>query len=290
MPQNELSGQVEEAVPVPPGVRDRFLEFVHAPEGKIELDEASLLIAAEAYPDLDDDYYRRMLDRLAESLRPELAQARGGREQVECLRSYLFDECQFVGNQSDYKDPRNSFLNEVLERRTGLPIMLSIVYIEIARRVGLPLRGVNFPSHFMAKYEGDEEILIDPFFGRVVSKAECLDRLRRALGKGAKLRRDPLASACNREILVRMLANLKNAYIQARDFGRALGACERILLLTPDAPLEIRDRGLVYQQLECFGSARADLERFLSLQPNHETCRTIREVLASVTRKAATIC
>ena len=286
----DLGREGAESVPISRSVRERFVELARAPEGKVELDEGALLIAAEAYPDLDVDYYLRMLDRLADSLRPELAGAGSGRERIECLRDFLFERCCFAGNQSDYKDPRNSFLNDVLERRTGLPIALSIVYIEVARRVGLPVRGVNFPAHFMAKYVGEEELLIDPFFGRIVSKSECLDRLRRALGRGAKLDRDPLECAHNREVLVRMLTNLKNAYIQARDFARALGACDRILLLGPDAPLEIRDRGLVYQQLECYGSSRADLERFLELAPDHETCDRVHDVLASVRRHADRIC
>ena len=290
MVEHEPGRDGAELTPISPAVRNRFAELARAPEDKFELDRGSLLIAAEAYPDLDTDYYLRMLDRLADSLRPELAGVVSGREQIECLRGFLFERCCFAGNQSDYKDPRNSFLNEVLERRTGLPITLSIVYIEVARRVGLPVRGVNFPAHFMAKYVGDEEILIDPFFGRIVTKSECLDRLRRALGRGARLRRDPLECAHNHEVLVRVLGNLKNAYIQSRDFVRALGACDRILLLTPDAPQELRDRGLVYQQLECFGSSQSDLERFLELAPDHETCDRVRDVLISVKRNADRVC
>jgi regulator of sirC expression with transglutaminase-like and TPR domain len=269
--------------------RERFVEIAASPDEKIELDEAALVIAAEACPGLDIPRYRRVLDGLAEGVRPAVIEAAGCRERVEQLNEFLFRRARFRGNRTDYADPRNSLLNQVLDRRTGIPITLSVVYMEVARRLGLPVRGVNFPAHFLAKYSGDEEILIDPYFARTVSAEECLARLRRALGPGAELGPDPFAPATHRAILVRMLANLKSSYIRLRQFELALGCCERILLLVPGTPLELRDRGLVYHQLECFGASRADLEQFLELEPGHESASAVRKVLISVSRHAARI-
>jgi len=171
----------------------------------------------------------------------------------------------------------------VLERRTGIPITLSIVLVEVARRVGLPLRGVSFPGHFLVKLEEPRLRVLDPFHGRILELSDCRARLRAALGEDVVFRADlHLRAAPPREILVRMLTNLKHLYLRARDFGRTLACCERILLLQPDTPLELRDRGLVYERLECFAAAAHDLERFLQLAPEDESAPAIRERLRAL--------
>lgn len=269
--------------------RERFAELARAPESSIDLGEAALLIAAEAYPNLDVHAYLQRLDALAQEAHTLVHSARSGSEQIARLNHFLFVEKGFTGNQKRYYDRRNSFLNEVLDRHTGIPLTLALVYMEVARRLSLPVQGVGFPGHFLAKYVGEEEIIIDAFFGEVLTEAECRERLQSVLGPDANFDRRYLRAATPKEILVRMLSNLKQIHIGAQEFEAALSCSERILLLTPDAPPELRDRGLLYQKLECYGAARRDLERFLQLAPHDETADAIRENLISVRRHAAQI-
>jgi len=269
--------------------RERFAELACAAEDRIDLAEGALLIAAESYPDLDISEYLRRLDTLAHEARAFVSAARSGSERVARLNHFLFVEKRFVGNQKRYYDSRNSFLNEVLDRHTGIPITLSLVYMEVARRLGLPVEGVGFPGHFLAKYVGDEEIIIDAFFGEVLSEDDCQERLQSILGPETRFDRRYLRSARPKEILARMLGNLKHAHVNAEEFEAALSCSERILMLTPEAPQELRDRGLLYERLECYGPAVADLQRFLELAPGDETAPVIRENLIEVRRLAAQI-
>ena len=269
--------------------RERFAELAHIPDERIDLAEAALLIAAEAYPDLDINAYLQRLDTLAQEARAFLGTVTSDVERIQRLNQFLFIEKKFVGNQKRYYDRRNSFLNEVLDRHTGIPITLSVVYIEVARRLDLAVQGVGFPGHFLAKYVGEREIIIDAFFGQVLTERDCRERLQSVLGPEASFDRRYLRPATPREILVRMLGNLKQVHIKAEEFEAALSCSERILMLTPDNPQEIRDRGLLYQRLECYGAALADLERFLQLAPRDETADTIRENLLTVRRQAAQI-
>jgi len=266
--------------------RDAFAELVRAPDERIDLARSALLIAAEEYPALDIARYLGRLDELAGEVAPRLTQARTPAERVAVLNRFLFAEQGFAGNREHYEDPRNSFLNEVLDRCAGIPITLSLVYIEVARRAGVEVDGVGFPGHFLVKHgnPGKEDlIVVDAFFGTVLTREECQIRLAAVLGAAAQLRPElHLRKASAREILVRLLGNLKVLYVRSADFGRALACCERILLVAPDAPHELRDRGLVYEKLECFGAAAADLERFLELAPDDESAGAVRERLASL--------
>jgi len=264
--------------------RARFVELARLPDEQIDLATAALLIAAEAYPHLDIDVYLGRLDDLAQEGRSGLDGARTDAERVSALTRFLAVEKGFIGNQDDYYDRRNSFLHEVIDRRTGIPITLALVYTEVGRRLGLPIRGVGFPGHFLAKVESRPEIIIDPFFGTVLSESQCHERLKEALGKDAPFDRRYLRAATTREILVRMLNNLKHIHLDAKELELALSCCERILLLTPDNVFELRDRGLLYLQLECYGAAGADLERFLQLAPENEHADTIRQSLIEIRR------
>jgi regulator of sirC expression with transglutaminase-like and TPR domain len=261
--------------------RDAFARGLRAPDSRIELARSALLIAAEEYPGLDVARYLARLDELAREVAPRLRAAHGAAERVAVLNRFLFFERGFAGNREHYEDPRNSFLNEVLDRCAGIPITLALVYIEVARRAGIDAEGIGFPGHFLVKHGGEPAIVVDCFFGSVLTREECQTRLSAALG--ADVRLDPalhLRAATSREILARLLGNLKWIYLRTADFGRALACCERILLVSPDAPHELRDRGLVYEKLECFGAAAADLERFLALAPDDETAGAVRERLA----------
>jgi regulator of sirC expression with transglutaminase-like and TPR domain len=260
--------------------RDAFAEVLRTPDDRIDLARAALLIAAEEYPGLDVARYLARLDELAREVSPRLIGAHTAAERVAVLNRFLFAEQKFAGNREHYEDPRNSFLNDVIDRCAGIPITLSLVYMEVARRAGVDADGVGFPGHFLVKHGQQEGVVVDAFFGTVLTLAECQSRLAAVLGAGVLL--EPalhLRAATPREILVRLLGNLKLIYVRTSDFGRALACCERILLVAPDSPLELRDRGLVYERLECFGAAVSDLERFLDLAPDDESARAVRERL-----------
>jgi regulator of sirC expression with transglutaminase-like and TPR domain len=245
--------------------RERFLELVEMSEDELDLAEAVLVVAAEACPELDADRCIARLDALADQARPAVEAEQGVFARATRLLRFLCEEQGFVGNQTDYYDPRNSFLNEVIERRTGIPITLSIVYLELARRLDLPMAGVGFPGHFLVRAVDDASVLIDVFFGRVVTRDDLLELLQQAEGEDAELEEEHLHPAGAREILGRLLTNLKHVYYSREELEEALGCSERVLLLLPDHPIELRDRGLIYAKLECFGPALRDLERYVEL-------------------------
>jgi len=265
--------------------REQFARLASGPEDRIDLAEAALLIAAEEYPGLDVAEYLGHLDRLADEARGVCAGASTDEERVSRLNHFLFVTQRFAGNQKQYYDRRNSFLNEVLDRRKGIPITLSLIYMEVARRLGFTVYGVSFPGHFLAKYVGDTEIVIDAFIGQTLTEDDCRQRLRAMLGPKASFGPASLRPARPKEILTRMLRNLKQIDIEKRELERALLHCERILMLNPNEPTELRDRGFVYQQLECFGPALTDLTRFLTLAPDDETADTVRESIIALRRQ-----
>ena len=270
-----------------PSPRQRFAQLAALPDEAIDLAEAALLIAAEAYPGLDVAAYIGQLDDLAHAARPQLEAAASEHERVPHLNRFLFVEKRFAGNQKTYYDPRNSFLNEVLDRRKGIPITLAVVYMEVARRVGLPVHGVAFPGHFLVKYAGEPEIIIDAFFGQMLTEEQCRQRLRAVLGPNAAFDRRYLSPATTKEILVRMLGNLKQIYLKAGDDAAALSCVDRMLLVVPDSTRELRDRGMIYRRLECYRAAAADLERFLTLAPDDESAEVVRNTLVAIQRRAA---
>jgi regulator of sirC expression with transglutaminase-like and TPR domain len=267
--------------------RHRFADLASRPDERIDVAEAALLIAQEEYPQLEVPAYVQRLDELAAAARLQIDPTLPAMQQVERLNRFLFVDCGFCGNNDNYYDPRNSYLNEVLERRTGIPITLSLVYCEVGRRLGMPVSGVGFPGHFLVKYFGQPEIIIDAFFGTVLSPTECEARLKGIYGPKARLQDQLLQPAKPREILVRMLSNLKQVYVEKNDAERALGCVDRILLLAPETPRELRDRGLLYQRLECFGSALRDLERYLQLAPHDDAADTVRSILPDLQRQVA---
>jgi regulator of sirC expression with transglutaminase-like and TPR domain len=249
---------------------ERFAELVSREQ--FDLAEASLLLAQDAYPDLDVRGYLARLDDIAGAIRKRLAGDAFAEQKVLALNYYLFNELRYSGNIDDYYDPRNSYLNEVMERRTGIPITLSIVYLEIGRRIGLNLKGISFPGHFLVKLSVKRgELVLDPFTGgEAQSETDLRQRLAQVLPSGeaerAKLERY-LEPATSRQIIARALRNLKNIYLQTRKLERALAVMHRMLLVVPESAEELRDRGLLYQQLECFRPALSDLQNYLRRRP-----------------------
>jgi regulator of sirC expression with transglutaminase-like and TPR domain len=238
---------------------------------------AALIIARIEYPRLDPTPYLARLDAMGKAarLRIEQHEAETGDSspvgRVRALNAYLFDEQGFVGNREKYEDPRNSCLNEVLERRTGIPITLSLLYIEVASRAGVRVDGVNFPGHFLVRCpemegSGAKGIIIDPFHaGALLSEHECRLLLQRHVGTEVAFDKALLAPATRPQILVRMLLNLKRIYVHMRSFPQARDITEMLLGLNPSALSELRDRGLLAYHLNDLATALHDLQTYLKL-------------------------
>ena len=244
----------------------------------IDLARAALAIAREEYPDLDEGRYLRLLDRLAEGVQSGVPAGASPERRVGRMNTYLFHELGFSGNQSDYYDARNSFLNEVLDRRLGIPLTLSIVYIEVGRRCGLRVEGVGFPGHFLCKVhlEGGE-LVVDPFHrGQLLGLEEIKRRLSTAVGTQLKFDPRLLRAATARDILVRMLQNLRSLYQERNDMPRALSAVDRLLMLAPDNIRGLRERAQLYEQLGGSAAAAADLEKVLQLEPGASDASALR--------------
>jgi len=255
------------------------------------LAEAALRISAEEYPGLAVQAYLDRLNAFAEEVRSRLGNDCAPARIVQVLNSYLFQELGFAGDTADFYDPRNSFLNDVLDRRRGIPITLSLVYIEVGRRVGLDVVGISFPGHFLVKYrDGEFEVVLDPYAGGVMLTHEELSvRLQRLYGHRApEIGRAPwlLEAATNEEILVRMLRNLKGVYLYRNELRKALRVVDRILAFQPDLSTEIRDRGKIYQKLECSQAALADFRRYLQLNKDAEDAAAVRSAIIDLESSA----
>ena len=236
------------------------------------LAEACLLIAQDAYPELDVAHYLSRIETLAATVKRRLPSDAFSEQKIVVLNRYLFNELGFAGNASDYFDPRNSYLNEVLERRTGVPITLSILYMEIGQRLGLRLQGVSFPGHFLVKLRvTGGQLVIDPFCG---GEAQSESDLRARLAQVLPQRETDtlplpqfLEAATSRQILARVLRNLKGIYQQSEEAQNTLKVMQRMVMVAPHAADEVRDRGLAYYKLDCFRAALADLEDYLERRP-----------------------
>lgn len=270
------------------GPRKRFKELVLLDEEQINLAEAALLIAAEEYPRLDVALYLERIDKIGDIVRERAIQAHNSLDILSAINTTLFDDLGFRGNVENYYDPRNSFLNEVIDRRTGIPITLTILYMEVAKRVGLHVEGVGMPGHFIAKLTTDSgEVFIDAFNGgRSFGEAGCAGLLSEMSGGRLTLKPEHMAAVTKKAILARMLSNLMGIYA-ASDHRRALAAIERILLINPDSPPHIRDRGLLLATLGQATSAIAELERYLVLAPDAPDAGSIREQIKTIRQSQA---
>jgi regulator of sirC expression with transglutaminase-like and TPR domain len=249
-------------------------------EEQIDLARTMLLIAAEEYPDLDPEAYLGRLDALAGAIRPRLSGDEGPAAVLGTINGHLYREVGFQGNADRYDDPRNSFLNEVLDRRTGIPITLAIVYMEVARRLGHRLVGVNVPLHFMLAYEtGREPLIVDAFDGgRIMTPAEIQARLSAIAGREVGLRPEHFGQAGPRLILRRVLNNLRGVYLAARDYPRALAVVERMGLVLPSQDV-LRDRGLILYRLRRHDEAEAALRQYLEASPSAPDRATVEQHL-----------
>ncbi|HEX3644576.1 MAG TPA: transglutaminase-like domain-containing protein [Vicinamibacterales bacterium] len=253
---------------------------------------AALMMARVEYPDLDPSRYLALLDFIGDEARRRLAVAAPAPDtphdvdvdrytKVIALNTYLFEELQFVGNEADYGDPRNSFLNEVLDRRTGIPITLSLVYMEVARRAGLPIEGINFPGHFLLRCRAGrgltaaEDLIIDPFHRGALLSRELLARQSGGHQEpqdqdeeAARFQSRLLPPATKPQILSRMLTNLKRVYVKMHSFPQARDVADMLIAVDPSAISELRDRGLLAYHLKDFSGALRDLQAYLRLIPS----------------------
>ncbi|MBI2369970.1 MAG: tetratricopeptide repeat protein [Deltaproteobacteria bacterium] len=272
-------------------MRSRFAELVVQPEESLDLALGALLIAQEEYLALDPSRYLHRLDAMAAEVGRRMGPGRDPDHAIGILNAYLFEELGFCGNTEDYYDPRNSFLNEVLDHRRGIPITISLVYIEVARRLALPVVGVGLPGHFIVKYLAPaQEILIDPFNrGAILSLEDCRHKVAEIYGEGATFQREYLAPVTKKQILSRMLHNLKAIYVRDKCYERALAATDRILLITPDALSEVRDRGMLYFRLQAYAKALVDLETYLAFAPKGPEADQLQQQIALLRRLVASL-
>ncbi len=270
----------------------RFRDAVAPERERINLAEAALLCAQDAYPELDVHQALNAIEQLAIALAKRLPSDFPTTHRLLALNNYLFRELGFAGNADEYYDPRNSFLNEVLARKTGIPITLSILYLEIGRHLGLKLNGVSFPGHFLVKVRvSGGELVLDPFAGgKSLSEEDLRQRLAQFAGEEAAKSlplEEFLEPASPRQILARLLRNLKGIYLETGDLDRALGVMNRLVILLPDTPEERRDRGRLYAKLECPRAAVDDLGHYAALRPKAEDAAAVAADLASATIQAA---
>lgn len=258
--------------------RRRFAAYIERPAADMRLAEGALLIALEAYPDLDVDACLRRLDAMAETVSGNLGMELEPRRIVSRLNACLFKEHGLRGNRKEYYDPRNSFLNEVLDRKAGIPITLSIIYIDVGRSAGLPVSGVGLPGHFIVRYGAHPEpFYVDPFHtGKFLSAADCAARVKEIYGRDLPWQDAFLEPVDDLRILSRVLNNLKVIYVRKGNHELALGAVERLVMLQPDEPSEIRDRGLLRAQLGYLQPALDDLSTYLEACPEAPDAAAMR--------------
>jgi len=294
--------------PLPGSPLARFAEHVARPDEAIDLIEAAMLIAAAEYPGLNVGYYLQRLEIMANDVRLLLADETDPYQVIETLNSYFFKTLEYKGNQNDYNDPRNSYLNDVLERRMGIPITLSLLYIEIGRQVGLPLEGVGLPGHFIVRFrkhaqqtfgrwesanmpmpeDSEEDILLDPFNeGAILTVEDCARMVQELYGRPMPMLQSFLRPVNNRSFLTRMLTNLKSNYLTDRDFERALRIEQFLLALNPNDWEEVRDRGVLNYQSGKRIRAMIDLQNYLRHRPEATDAEFIRTQISNIRREVA---
>lgn len=266
----------------PAVARQRFREIAELPEPHIDLVEASLVIALEDRPGLEISHYLDEVHGWSGVIRDRIDGSRDIERIVDSINRMLFDEEGFHGEDEDYYDPRSALLNELLDTHAGTPITLSILYLELTRRVGFEAVGVSLPGRFLVKFSGDfGQVVVDPYDGgRILSTLELQKILDGVYGGGVRLREHHLRSLTRKEIVARELAHLKSAYLAQHDLARAAASADRLLILDDRDPFELRDRAALAMQMHAYSVAIECLERYLSLQPHAEDLTRVREQIA----------
>lgn len=264
------------------------LKILLAGEDKnIPLAEAALIIAHHLAPDTDVALYVKKLQVMQAELARTIAPDADTQKKIAALNAYLFDEMEYQGNELDYYNPWNSFLSAVIDSKAGIPITLSILYIELGNAIGLNLQGVNIPGHFLVMVAGEKNRTVLNAFnnGEAVSDEDLRGFIAAAQGgaAGAAANLDELIQpASHRDILARLIRNLKKIYFDEDDFELAIETINLLLLINPDSAEEYRDRGLIYQQLEAFRASLADLTHYLELAPNASDAQLVRNMISEL--------
>ena len=265
-------------------ILDRLDAAGARPDAEIDLGETALLFAAAEYPDLDLAREVGLFDSLARAA----SRAVDGDSPLgaaNALSRFLFDDLGFAGNQRDYYDPRNSYVNEVLKRRLGIPITLSLVYMEVGRRTGVPMQGVGLPGHFLMCHAEEPDLFVDAFHGGLLlSREECVQRFRDLTHPDEPWSDQYLAPIGKRDILTRMLRNLKVAHLRRKDNERALLTATMLICLRPDLAEERRDRGVVQSRLGRYAEAIEDLRGYLDQAPSSADAEAVRELVDHLER------
>lgn len=264
-----------------PLARQFFYREIQQPDDQIDLERAALYVAQEEYPTLDIDAYLNALDTMAADIEERLPAEAYPLKVIQTINQYLYNDLGFTGNTADYYDPRNSFLNQVIDRRKGIPITLALVYLAIARRLDFPMAGVGLPGHFLIRPTHEEmEVFVDAFHqGEILFPQDCQERLEQLYEHPVNLRPEFLATVTARQFLTRMLTNLKLIYLNQGDLHKTLAATERLLLLVPNAPDQLRDRGILYYRLDRWSESRQDLSDYLALAPMARDAEVVRQLL-----------
>lgn len=245
-------------------VWNQFDHMVGVPDEEIDLARAALLIAATEYPGLSVERELFRIDEIAEGIAPRMDDDTP-LYQLNTLSEYFFDELKFAGNHTNYYDPRNSFLNDVIERRVGIPITLSLLYIEVGKRLGVPLLGIGMPGHFIVRHRDESDVFVDPFHGGILlSEDECAQRVKQVTQGALIWDRSYLQPVRSREFIARMLRNLKVIYLQRRNYERVLATIDRVIALLPQDAVEFRDRGVVNYRLGNYTDALEDLHVYVT--------------------------
>ncbi len=262
----------------------RFEIIVHRPDAEIDLAQAALIIAADEYPDLDVSHYLGALDAMADQLRPQFDISAPTIDQVSFLNDHLFSTLGFRGNREAYYDPHNSYLNDVLDRRLGIPITLSVIYIEIGRRLGCPISGVAMPGHFVVKWRTDDTIIfIDPFNeGQIIGQFALPLTTNSVEQKAMMARLRWLESVTSKQILARMLGNLHSIFLKNGSYERALPIVEKILILQPNATEILREAGVLAYRLKQYRRASSFLQDYIQHESDVGEATKMRAVLNQV--------
>ena len=252
---------------------------------KYNLIEKSLKLAQILeYPDLNISKYVEKINEIGNSLKLKIDDVKNSTYLISMLNEHIFEKYEFQGDDEDYYDPRNNFLNAVIDKKTGIPITLSIIYSEVAKYIGLDLRIVGFPGHVVVKYE--EEMIIDPFYrGRLLTINDLEEILYRNFGDDVEFIPEYLNTATTDQILTRLLRNLKNAYTQSYAYDKAMRCTDMILGIRPESPEEIRDKGILEERLLHYNEALPLLNKYLELEPEAEDADFILELIKSVREK-----
>ena len=264
----------------------RLLEALRNDRSTVPLDAAALEIASIEFPGVDSEAAAFRLDNLAEQIESQLTPNASGLDFIRASNELFFDVLQFRGNEDDYYDPRNCCLNSVLMRRLGIPISLSIVYMEVARRLMRPVYGVGLPGHFIVAYEDSQtRYWVDPFNrGRILSFADCCALAKQTAGVDLRSNPAVLAPVSNRQILVRILSNLKAIYLRGEALDKARQVLDLLIEAMPDYADEYRHRGLVHLRQLNHRAAKADLETYLRLEPDSPEREQVRKELVMIER------